>query len=53
VATQKDADAKISESGREESRRRTGSLTIDSGWKQVAETALDFVRRFLPARSGD
>jgi non-heme chloroperoxidase len=29
---------------------RGHSLTIDSGWKQVADTALDFVRRFLPAR---
>jgi non-heme chloroperoxidase len=26
---------------------RGHSLTIDSGWREVAQTALDFVRRFL------
>jgi pimeloyl-ACP methyl ester carboxylesterase len=29
---------------------RGHSLTIDSGWKEVAETALEFIRRFVPAR---
>jgi pimeloyl-ACP methyl ester carboxylesterase len=27
---------------------RGHSLTIDSGWREVAQTALDFVKRFLP-----
>ncbi len=27
-----------------------GSLTIDHGWQEVAQTALDFVRRFVPAK---
>jgi non-heme chloroperoxidase len=27
---------------------RGHALTIDSGWREVAETALDFVRRFVP-----
>ena len=30
---------------------RGHSLTIDSGWREVADTALDFVKRFLPAKS--
>jgi pimeloyl-ACP methyl ester carboxylesterase len=29
---------------------RGHSLTIDHGWREVAQTALDFVRRFVPAR---
>jgi pimeloyl-ACP methyl ester carboxylesterase len=29
---------------------RGHSLTIDSGWREVAQTALDFVKRFLPSR---
>ena len=29
---------------------RGHSLTIDDGWQEVAQTALDFVRRFVPAR---
>ncbi len=28
---------------------RGHSLTIDSGWQEVAQTALDFVQRFVPA----
>jgi len=28
---------------------RGHSLTIDHGWREVAQTALDFVRRFVPA----
>jgi len=28
---------------------RGHSLTIDSGWREVADTALDFVKRFAPA----
>ena len=28
---------------------RGHALTIDSGWREVAETALKFVRRFIPA----
>ena len=28
---------------------RGHALTIDGGWRQVADTALDFVKRFLPA----
>ena len=28
---------------------RGHSLTIDHGWQEVAQTALDFVRRFVPA----
>ena len=27
---------------------RGHALTIDSGWREVADTALDFVRRFTP-----
>jgi pimeloyl-ACP methyl ester carboxylesterase len=30
---------------------RGHSLTIDSGWRQVADTALDFVKRFLPTKA--
>jgi len=30
---------------------RGHSLTIDSGWREGADTALDFVKRFLPAKS--
>src|SRR5512133_3386523 len=30
---------------------RGHSLTIDHGWQEVAETALDFVKRFVPAKS--
>jgi pimeloyl-ACP methyl ester carboxylesterase len=29
---------------------RGHSLTIDHGWQEVAETALDFVKRFVPAK---
>ena len=29
---------------------RGHSLTIDSGWREVADTALAFVKRFVPAR---
>jgi hypothetical protein len=29
---------------------RGHSLTIDHGWPEVAETALDFVNRFVPAK---
>jgi len=37
---------------------RGHSLTIDPGWREVAQTALDFVERFAspgyrPRRSGD
>jgi hypothetical protein len=28
---------------------RGHALTIDSGWREVAETALAFVKRFVPA----
>jgi hypothetical protein len=31
---------------------RGHSLTIDHGWQEVAQTALDFVRRFVPASPG-
>ena len=31
---------------------RGHSLTIDSGWREVAETALDFVQRFVDAKAG-
>jgi hypothetical protein len=27
--------------------RKTSPLTIDSGWREVAQTALDFVKRFV------
>ena len=27
---------------------RGHSLTIDSGWREVADTALEFVQRYLP-----
>jgi pimeloyl-ACP methyl ester carboxylesterase len=30
---------------------RGHSLTIDGGWREVADTALDFVKRFLPAKT--
>ena len=30
---------------------RGHSLTIDDGWEKVAQTALDFVKRFVPATS--
>jgi len=33
-----------------EIRNRGHSLTIDSGWGEVAQTALDFIERFAPAR---
>jgi pimeloyl-ACP methyl ester carboxylesterase len=29
---------------------RGHSLTIDKGWQEVAQTALDFVKRFVPAK---
>jgi hypothetical protein len=29
---------------------RGHALTIDAGWRDVAETALEFARRFAPAR---
>jgi pimeloyl-ACP methyl ester carboxylesterase len=29
---------------------RGHSLTIDNGWQEVAQTALDFVKRFVPAK---
>jgi non-heme chloroperoxidase len=29
---------------------RGHSLTIDHGWREVAQTALDFVKRFVPAK---
>ena len=29
---------------------RGHSLTIDYGWQQVAQTALGFVKRFVPPR---
>jgi hypothetical protein len=28
---------------------RGHALTIDSGWREVAQTALDFVKRFVPS----
>jgi non-heme chloroperoxidase len=28
---------------------RGHALTIDSGWREVADTALKFIRRFIPA----
>jgi pimeloyl-ACP methyl ester carboxylesterase len=31
---------------------RGHSLTIDHGWREVAQTALDFVKRFVPAKPG-
>jgi hypothetical protein len=31
---------------------RAHSLTIDHGWREVAQTALDFVKRFVPAKPG-
>ena len=31
---------------------RGHSLTIDHGWHEVAQTALDFVKRFVPAKPG-
>src|SRR5215475_10814068 len=31
---------------------RGHSLTIDHGWQEVAQTALDFVKRFVPAKPG-
>jgi len=30
---------------------RGHALTIDSGWQEVAQAALDFVKRFVPAKS--
>jgi hypothetical protein len=29
---------------------RGHALTIDHGWQEVAQTALDFVKRFIPAK---
>jgi non-heme chloroperoxidase len=29
---------------------RGRSLTIDHGWREVAQTALDFVKRFVPTK---
>jgi hypothetical protein len=31
---------------------RGHALTIDHGWREVAQTALDFVRRFIPGQAG-
>jgi pimeloyl-ACP methyl ester carboxylesterase len=31
---------------------RGHSLTIDHGWREVAQTALDFVKRFVPTKPG-
>jgi pimeloyl-ACP methyl ester carboxylesterase len=31
---------------------RGHSLTIDHGWREVAQTALDFVKRFVPTKEG-
>ncbi len=31
---------------------RGHALTIDHGWQEVAQTALDFVKRFVPAKPG-
>jgi hypothetical protein len=31
---------------------RGHSLTIDHGWREGAQTALDFVKRFVPAKPG-
>jgi non-heme chloroperoxidase len=31
-----------------EIKNRGHALTIDSGWREVAETALAFVKRFVP-----
>jgi hypothetical protein len=33
-------------------RTRPSSLTIDHGWRDVAQPALDFVKRFVPAKPG-
>jgi hypothetical protein len=38
----RDGDRKIPNRGH--------SLTIDHGWREVAQTALDFVKRFVPAK---
>ena len=27
---------------------RGHALTIDSGWREVADTALNFIKRFMP-----
>ena len=32
---------------------RGHSLTIDHGWQEVAQTALDFVKRFVPAKPSE
>ncbi len=32
-----------------EMKNRGHALTIDSGWREVADTALKFIRRFIPA----
>ncbi len=40
--------ASISERGNREI--EAGKLTIDHGWQEVAQTALDFVKRFVPAK---
>lgn len=31
---------------------RGHALTIDHGWEEVAQTALEFVKRFAPAKAG-
>jgi hypothetical protein len=31
---------------------RGHSLTIDHGWREVAQRALGFVKRFVPAKPG-
>ena len=36
----------------QEDAQRGHSLTIDHGWQEVAQTALDFVKRFVPAMPG-
>src|ERR687894_341212 len=32
---------------------RGHSLTIDHGWREVAQTALDFIKRFVPAKPSE
>ena len=36
--------------GRSKIPNRGHGLTLDHGWQEVAQTALDFVKRFVPAK---
>jgi hypothetical protein len=44
------AEAQPRGNGDREDPRPGHALIIDHGWQEVAQTALDFVKRFVPAK---